>query len=64
MIAPAAVEATPDNVESYRVAIERLIDDQDFFAERVNAGAALRLEFFDPERAWTARAYEMIVGRN
>jgi glycosyltransferase involved in cell wall biosynthesis len=60
LISAAAVEAIPDNVESYRNAIERLIDDPAFFAEKVAAGAALREDFFDPRRAWTAKANELI----
>jgi glycosyltransferase involved in cell wall biosynthesis len=64
LISDAAVEAIPDDVESYRRAIEQLIDDPAFFAEKVAAGTALREEFFDPQRAWTAQATEMLAHKS
>jgi glycosyltransferase involved in cell wall biosynthesis len=61
LVRAAAVEAEADSAGSYRAAIQKLIDQPDFFAEKVAAGASLRNEFFDPTNAWTARSYEMIV---
>lgn len=63
LVRSAAVEAEVDNVGSYRAAMERLIDDPELFANLVQAGAALRMQFFNPARAWTAMAYEMMAAR-
>ncbi len=63
LVRSAAIEAEVDKVESYRAAIERLIDDPMFFANRVQGGDALRIQFFDPALAWAAKAYEMIAGQ-
>jgi len=63
LVRPAAVEAEADNVESYRRAIERLIDDPELYAKLVQGGNTLRTQFFDPARAWTAKACEMIKAK-
>jgi glycogen synthase len=60
LIAPAAVEAIADSCESYRASIERLMDDPQFFLERVNSGGSLREKFFDPSEAWTAQALHLM----
>jgi glycogen synthase len=60
LIAPAAVEAIADSYESYRASIERLMDDPQFFLERVKSTGSLRETFFDPNQAWTAKALHLI----
>ncbi|WP_380875435.1 hypothetical protein ACFB49_04620 [Sphingomonas sp. DBB INV C78] len=62
MLAPAAVEAEVDNVDSYVAAIGRLIDDPAFYAARVAATDALRRRFFDLANGWLAAAYALIAG--
>ena len=61
LVSAAAVEAKADDEASYREAIALLMDNPILYAEKVAACAALREEFFDRRRAWTATAYEMIA---
>lgn len=60
LVAPAAIEAEADNPESYRAAIEALIDDPALYAQKLAAGEALREQFFDPENAWTRKAADLL----
>jgi glycogen synthase len=60
LVKPAAIEAIADNPGSYRASIERLMDEPEFFVERARAGAALRQNFFDPDKAWTAVAVRLM----
>jgi glycogen(starch) synthase len=64
LIAPAAVEAIADSYESYRASIERLMDDPQFFFERVKSTGSLRETFFDPNQAWTAKAFHLMGRTN
>lgn len=60
LVAPAAIEAEPDNPDSYRAAIESLIDDPALFAQKLAAGETLREQFFDPTNAWTCKAANLL----
>jgi glycogen(starch) synthase len=62
LVAPAVVEARPDNVESYTVALHQLFDDRKFFEQKVRAASSLGVEFFEAKNGWTAKAVEMIGG--
>jgi glycogen synthase len=60
LIAPAAVEAIADNLESYSSSIARLMDEPNFYLERVSGGLARRNDFFDSNKAWTAVALRLM----
>lgn len=60
LVAPAALEAEADNPESYRAAIEALIDDPALYARKLAAGETLREQFFDPANAWTRKAANLL----
>jgi glycosyltransferase involved in cell wall biosynthesis len=50
----AVVEVPPDDVDSYRQAILRLLDDRDFYEQKRNACLALQSQFYDATRGWAA----------
>jgi glycogen(starch) synthase len=61
LVSAAVVEAEADKIESYSVAIGRLIDDNDLFAKKASATEQLREQFFDPAQGWAVKAYALIV---
>jgi glycogen synthase len=53
-LAGAAVEAIPDDVNSYEQAIERLRDEPDLYECKRNACAGLQEQFYDQRNSWYA----------
>lgn len=63
LVAPAALEAQPDDVASYKCCISKLMEEPHLTAQLVLAGSALRDQFFDESLAWTAQAFELLQAR-
>ena len=61
LVMSAVVEAKPDEVESYTVALKLLMDDREVFEQKILAASHLGVEFFDVNKGWTAKAFEMIA---
>ena len=49
---PAAIEAEPDDVESYVDAISRLASDRDLYERKCSACGPLKAQFFDHRNSW------------
>lgn len=50
----ATVEVPPDDLGAYKSAILKLADDPVFYAEKRNACASQKGQFYDPANSWTA----------
>ena len=50
----AVVEVPPDNVDAYREAIVRLLQDRDLYEQKRKACLSLQAQFYDPARGWAA----------
>jgi glycosyltransferase involved in cell wall biosynthesis len=64
LVAAAALEANSDDVASYEHCIQTLIEDPQLTASLIEAGSALRNQFFDGSLAWTERAFELMGSAN
>lgn len=50
----AVTEVPPDDVDAYRQAILRLLDDPSLYKRKQNACLSLQAQFYDPTRGWAA----------
>ncbi|WP_028581605.1 glycosyltransferase family 4 protein [Desulfogranum japonicum] len=61
-VRPAVVEARPDNVDDYRLGVERLVEDSVFYQDKLSACQRVQQQFYDQENSWRAKMKLAVEG--